>query len=384
MKILFWGLECPPRRGGIGVYMETMAEALVAAGHEVQWITARVAGAPAEERRRGVWIRRCYDVGEIRSQRLAERVGAMAREMGADWIEGADHWGECATLLALRRRPPVVIKAHGPQCLWSAQRAQIHYPWQIFTLGAALFRIAPQLIAEWRSLERADALIAPGPIMLESLRRQGVRLPARHAVIPNPVRPTTPAQPTELAAAPTLLMAGRIAFMKGIAHVAPILRRVAAACPDVRLELAGADSYARGIGSMADWLRRDLARNSVLDRVRFLGALNEAELDAAYRRAWVLIHPSLWESFGNVVAEAMVRQRPVVASCAGDLLRLLAGTENVNADPCREAFADAILRFLSDREARGRAAAGGREKALREWHPAVVAKQYLDFLTASR
>ena len=381
MKILFWGWECPPNRGGIGVYMMTMAEALAAAGHAIQFVTGRAPGAPSEEDAGGVHIRRCYDRSDIRSRRLAETVCAIAREMSADWIEGADHLGECAPLLALRRRPPVVIKAHGPQCLWVAQRAQIHYPWQTLTLGGALLKIVPQLIAEWRSLERADALMAPGPAMLGWLRGQGVRLPARHGVVPNPVRPAPPADAAETAPEPTLLMAGRLAFMKGIAHVAPILARVAAACPSVRLEIAGADSSARGVGSLTEWLHGELERIGMLSRVRFLGRLNEAELDAAYRRAWVLMHPTRWESFGHVIVEAMVRARPVVAGRVGDVPELLADTGSVAADPRGTEFSEALIRLLTDADARTKAGRRGREKALREFHPAVVAARYLKFLT---
>jgi len=303
--------------------------------------------------------------------------------MRADWIEGADHLGECVRLLAMRRRPPVVIKAHGPQCLWVAQRAQLHYPWQALTLGAALLKIAPQLAAEWRSLERADVLLAPGPAMFGWLRGQGVRLPARHGVVPNPVRPAPPADAADAAAEPTLLMAGRLAFMKGIAHVAPILARVAERCPAVRLEIAGADSRARGIGSLAEWLRADLRRHGALPRVQFLGRLNEAQLDAAYRRAWVLMHPSRWESFGNVIAEAMVRSRPVVASRVGDVPALLADTGSVAADPRGAEFSDALTGLLTDADARTQAGRRGREKALREFHPDVVASRYLAFLAGA-
>jgi len=383
MKILFWGWECPPNRGGIGVYMMTMAEALAAAGHTVQFVTGRAPNAPAEEEAGGVRIRRCYDWGDLRSRRLAETVCAIAREMSADWIEGADHLGECATLLARRRRPPVVIKAHGPQCLWVAQRAQLHYRWQALALGAALLKIAPQLAAEWRSLERADALLAPGPAMFDWLRGQGLRLPARHGVVPNPVRPAPPADLAEASPEPTLLMAGRLAFMKGIADVAPILARVAAACPSVRLEIAGADAQARGIGSLAGWLRDDLRKMGMLPRVRFLGRLNETELDAAYRRAWILMHPSRWESFGNVIAEAMIRARPVVASRVGDLPALLADTGNVAADPRSAEYSDALIRLLTDADLRAQAGRRGREKALREFHPEVVAARYLDFLVGN-
>jgi glycosyltransferase involved in cell wall biosynthesis len=55
------------------------------------------------------------------------------------------------------------------------------------------------------------------------------------------------------------------------------------------------------------------AREQGLDGgVVFMGALDSAEIDKLIRRCWLLVHPSLEESFGNTLIEAMVRGVPVV------------------------------------------------------------------------
>ncbi|MDZ4199079.1 MAG: glycosyltransferase family 4 protein, partial [Kiritimatiellia bacterium] len=208
----------------------------------------------------------------------------------------------------------------------------------------------------------------------------GIRLPARHGVIPNPVSDQPPTRSGDEALNPTILMCGRLAFMKGISRVGLILQRLCSACPEVRLEIAGADSYAWGIGSLEAWLRNDLQRAGVMSNVRFLGRLPEDKLDQAYRRAWVLMHPSLWESFGNVLPEAMIRQRPVVASRVGDIPDLLEGTGNISADPGTSDFSDALIRFLSDSQLRAVAGQQGREKVRQQYGPDVIAARYIRFL----
>jgi len=55
------------------------------------------------------------------------------------------------------------------------------------------------------------------------------------------------------------------------------------------------------------------AREQGLERgVVFMGALDSAEIDTLIRQCGLLVHPSLEESFGNTLIEAMVREVPVV------------------------------------------------------------------------
>ncbi|MEI6219195.1 MAG: glycosyltransferase family 4 protein [bacterium] len=378
MKILFHGWECPPNGTGVGAYMLAMSQALAAAGNEVAFITGSHIGHPAEEDMGGVRIIREYDRSEVGSEDVARRVLGFARDFGADLIEGADHLGECAALLRADRHTPVLIKAHGPQCLRVLQRAQVFYQWQRFTLGVACLRAHRQLAAERYCLENADWLCVPSQKMLDWLRDEHFRIPARSGVVPYPVTDVPQACREDEAPEPTLLMAGRLAFMKGIEFLPSLIARLVSRFPALRIEIAGGDTYARGIGSIRKWMEEHLA--GVANHVKFLGSLESAAMDAAYRRAWVVILPSRWDNFPNVILEAMIRARPVVASPVGGVPEMLAGTGSRVADPRTDEFASAVTCFLSDARLRLDAGELGRRKAVTEYAPRVVAEKYVQFV----
>ena len=92
------------------------------------------------------------------------------------------------------------------------------------------------------------------------------------------------------------------------------------------------------------------------------GYLPDAELDALLRGADALVHPSLYEGFGLVVAEAMARGVPVACS-ATTALGEVAGDAAETFDPLDEdAIAGALLRALDRRDELGRL---GLERAAR-------------------
>ena len=99
------------------------------------------------------------------------------------------------------------------------------------------------------------------------------------------------------------------------------------------------------------------------DRVRFLGWVDDEELEGLYRAATCFVFPSLAEGFGLPVLEAMVRGVPVACSRIGPL-------EEVAGDAARyfeptdvEEMARAIESLLADSDLRKRLAESGRERA---------------------
>jgi glycosyltransferase involved in cell wall biosynthesis len=107
------------------------------------------------------------------------------------------------------------------------------------------------------------------------------------------------------------------------------------------------------------------------------GALPSAELVALYRRATLVVVPSLYEGFGLPAAEAMACGTPVVATRAGALPEVLAaGGGGLLVPPGdAEALAKAIATLLDQPEARAElgARAPARIRAAYSW-PAVAAR----------
>jgi glycosyltransferase involved in cell wall biosynthesis len=103
------------------------------------------------------------------------------------------------------------------------------------------------------------------------------------------------------------------------------------------------DGFARGAAE------KQAARLGLTERVRFAGW--QADLDAFYRRASLLVVPSLWpEPFGIVGLEAMARALPVVAYRSGGIPEWLEDrVTGLLVEPGDvDALAAAIDRLLGD------------------------------------
>lgn len=380
MKILFLCWEYPPIGAGIGRYIAEISSAFCDAGHSAVVLASRGAGLPEREESAGREIYRLFDRAEIGSARVAKLAGDIARQHQVDWVETADHWGEGAALLRSPKRPPVVVKMHYNDVLKTPRYAQVWYAWQKGMVDLACTRQWRSIHAERYSIEHADALLAPCQRMVEEAERQGLALPKNRAVVPNPIRPI-PGWTNDEAEVPTLLLVGRLDMGKGLPYIKGILARLAPEFPNLRFEVAGADSYARGVGSIQCWLERQLG--PLRQHVHFLGVLGRAALDEAYRRAWVILVPSRWDTFPQVILEAMVRKKAIVASPNGGMPEMLEGTGNIIADPSTGAFAHAVGRMLANGETRLRAGASAYKRALNVYNPAHIVGQYIDFLKGS-
>ena len=110
-------------------------------------------------------------------------------------------------------------------------------------------------------------------------------------------------------------------------------------------------------------LRAQVARLGLEDRVRFLGPVPYAEILSYYRAAEALVFPSLIETFGHPLLEAMLAGTPIVAA---DILafREVAGDAALYFPPSEPAaLAAAAEAVRADPEATGRRVEAARERA---------------------
>ena len=120
-------------------------------------------------------------------------------------------------------------------------------------------------------------------------------------------------------------------------------------------------------------LRAQVERLGLTADVRFLGWVEERDMEGLYATAACMAFPSLYEGFGLPVLEAMVRGVPVACSHRGSLGEV-AGDAALLFDPeSVPSIADALERILADRQLAERLRIAGRAHAARfTWESAAA------------
>lgn len=372
MKVLFYSWEYPPNGSGVASYVRNMSQALILAGHHVVVFTGKAEGYDDDSNDGGVRVLRRYDRCEVGAPKVADMVFALAKSDNVDLIEGADHLGECAELMRMSGRPPIMIKLHSCNAVDVLVRSQILYAWQNIMVQASLFRCRAQRRREQKCITDADIAVAPSQRLCDEIVKQGLRKNVH--VLPNPC-PVDSQTLVGEGSQPNILFVGRLDIGKGIHYLHDIMRSVLQKHPDATLTIAGSDSYARGLGSLKKWLSRRM--DSSLSSVRFLGHVAPEELAEAYRKCWVVVVPSRWDNFPGSVLEAMAVSKPVVASPNGGMPEMLKDTGCIIADPASHQFAAGISAFLSDRELRETVGAKAAARVSTEYAPKKIASEYV-------
>lgn len=173
---------------------------------------------------------------------------------------------------------------------------------------------------------------------------------------------------TPSARAPQILFVGRLSPEKGVHTLIEAFVQVAAVHPTARLMLVGPaaatppeflvdlDPSPR-VQALRRFYRGDYVRHlhemvpaHLRERVEFAGEVAPARLPQLYGRAAVLANPSLSESFGMSLVEAMASGVPVVAARTGGMPEIVEDRVTGRLVPPDdvEALAGALLEALAD------------------------------------
>lgn len=203
---------------------------------------------------------------------------------------------------------------------------------------------APRTRAKFRWLTPRAARSAQRVICVSEFTRSDIIAryrvdPGRVVVVPN--APSLAAGGLEPPPGPYLLGVGDLRAKKNWGRLVQAWRALRADGLPHRLVIAGLDA---GEGEA-------LRAAAGPEPLELPGYVPDEELDALMRGADVLVHPSLYEGFGLVILEAMVRGIPVAAA-RGTALPEAGGDAALYFDPHD---ADAIAAAVTD-------ALGGREE----------------------
>jgi glycosyltransferase involved in cell wall biosynthesis len=179
-----------------------------------------------------------------------------------------------------------------------------------------------------------------------------------------------------------ILCAGRLMRRKAqdvvLEALAPLLAR-----HNLRLVFVGRpDTEPGDDGSKVAELRRRVTESELKARVHFLGA--RQDMPEVMAAADVLVHVPRIEAFGLVLAEAMAVGLPIIASNAGGIPEIVAGTQTVLVPPGDPAaLRNALEDYLAWVPAkRNECIRTGRDRA-RDFHPVVRAKAMLGLISST-
>ncbi|TPJ37730.1 glycosyltransferase family 4 protein, partial [Mesorhizobium sp. B2-7-1] len=185
-----------------------------------------------------------------------------------------------------------------------------------------------------------------------------------------------------------VLFVGRVSPEKGLHTLIAAWPTIVANCPEARLEIVGPSAtlpreflvdlstdndvrdlarfYPGGIEYLGSYeaALRAIIPQAIASTVSFVGAQPYAELARRYCEASVVVNPSLSESFGMSLIEAMSNDTPVVATRVGGMTEIMRATGGgivvEKNDP--KALAIEVIGLLKDPD---RAAELGRRGASR-------------------
>ena len=189
----------------------------------------------------------------------------------------------------------------------------------------------------------------------------GEKLRVVHYGLDSPPDPWGPrGGPDLVPETPVLVAVCRLVQQKGLDVAVDALAVVRERHPAVRLVVLGE-------GPLRDELTALAARRGVDDAVSFPGRVG----DVAWwlRRASVVVHPARWEGFGLALLEAMLCERPVVATMVSSIPEIVAEGETGLLVPPDDpnALAEAVRALLDDPARAAAMGEAGRVRARAEF-----------------
>lgn len=329
MHICIISREFPPfvAGGGVGTLYYHLASELLMMGHRV---TAIVPGESSH----------IFDQGNIRvhftpttpvhllegdegfgrnlswSASALKQLASVHADDPVDIVDSAlwDTEALATALLPVGSRPYVVVRLVTPYAIASSIN-----DWNPSPQTKSLF-----MAAERALISHADAVVPISESIAESIEHlYGVHRDQRWKTIPCgiaywpffdvnqgynefPQLERLPRQVIE--SGKMILFIGRLERRKGVDLILEAAPSMLRSTPDAHLVLAGRDVEGWGGRPLPDHLA---------GRVHFLGEVDNATREKLLARAWCVLFPSRYESFGLVPLEAFVHGVPVVAARAG-------------------------------------------------------------------
>lgn len=373
MQILIALTYYRPHYSGLTIYVERLARALAAQGHQVTVLTSRYAATlPAQEKLDGVEVRRLPVAMRISKGVIMPSMPIWAARLArqADVINLHVPQLDAAMIGMLGRfmDKPILLTYH---CDMRLPHGIIH---SIANLASNIAnhitaRTAKLIVTNTRDYAENSAFlrrylskvrVIPPPITLSPITENDSLAFRQRAHV----------QPGQR----IIGMAARLASEKGVEYLVEAMPIILQKHPQARVlfvgqyqDVLGEEAYAQRLAPLIEQLG---------EHWTFLGVLEPTEFSAFLHTAEVTVLPSInsTESFGMVQIESMISATPVVASDLPGVRQPVLESGMGRIVPPRDAaaLANAIIDILDHpQDYRGEP-----EKIAERYSPAQIARQY--------
>jgi glycosyltransferase involved in cell wall biosynthesis len=291
-------------------------------------------------------------------------------------IEETHGW---ANTVIRRVSIPIVVRLHGP---WFLHRA-------LNPTESGKRENRHRIEREGEAIRRAAAVTAPSNNVLALSQKFYAPLSCPTQVIPNPIPQlsTAPHWKLDTCDRNLILFVGRFDRHKGADVLLRAFVQLAQKRPTLRLLFVGPDVGILDRNGrklhLADFLH-EVVPAPLRNRIDYRGSLSRIEIESLRTKAYLTAVSSRYETFGNVVIEAMARGCPIVATDAGGISEILENNRNGLIAPVDDVngFAAAMAMLLDDPSL----AVGLGEQAARDcgdkFESRKIAQQTVDFYSS--
>ncbi|MDH3729722.1 MAG: glycosyltransferase [Acidimicrobiia bacterium] len=304
MNIIFATTELPPlEAGGAGYLVARLRSQLQAQGHRVRVVVA----ADGRVEDPDVVVIGSFADHLERSKAVAEAVAGLVREESADLIEFQDFYGTGFAALADRDRygltnTRLAIRFHGPMSSILDAIGHPHSGHEVV------------LEMEWRAFDMADAVLVPSAAMADhvassfgvSRDRLIIAEPARSEAIERVAFSPGPR--------PQLVVYGKRAEVKGSLSFMDAVIPLLESRSDLEVRFIGSDDWSWAEDRSVTEILLERIPGELSDRVAFEAMAQPGELGARLAGAWLVVVPSLFETFCLAAHEVRAAGLPLLVA----------------------------------------------------------------------
>ena len=376
MHICFITSEYPKPgfpHGGIGSFISTMSQNMVALGHRVTVVGINVY-SDSDERvtEQGVSIIRLKPrrvkglTWWFNFKSLNNELASIHKENPIDIVESAE-----LGLAFIKKIKPIkyVIRLHGGHHFFAeAEKRKINW-WKGFQ--------------ERRSFRRADGFIAVSNYVKTHTENYLSYHNQPIEVIMSPINLNIfKPNPNVEVERHTLLFAGTVCEKKGAFQLVKAMPKVIEHFPEAELKIFGRDWFFKDGRSYISFLKDYITKSNIEDKqIQFMGPVSMSELSQRYAEAEVCVFPSLMETQGLVAPEAMAVEKLVIFTEHGPGKETITHKETgLLCDPYDENdIAEKVIWALSNAEESRRMAKKGRAFVLSNFEMNSVLKKNISY-----